>query len=89
MNVTFYHPLDSRVFKADVDKETTVKTCMDNLATERFIEPAPKDRPYAVLVRRTQRQALPQMTMAEAGVEENDDLNILQMERGASHRVIR
>lgn len=86
MNVTFFHPLDSRVFKADVDPETTIQTCIDNLVGERFIEAAPKGRPYAVLVRRTQRQALPQMTMSEAGVESNDDLNLLQMERGASGR---
>jgi hypothetical protein len=61
-----------------------VKTCVDNLVGAKFIESAPDDRPYAMVVQRTQKQALPQMTMQEAGVLDNDSLAILQMERGAA-----
>ena len=84
MLVNFLHPRGSRTYKADVDQGTTVKTCVDNLVGANWLETAPADRPYAMVVQRTQRQALPQMTRSEAGVIENDSLAILQMERGAT-----
>jgi hypothetical protein len=83
MNVKFLHPRDSRVFAAEVDNNTTVSTCVDNLVSVNFMEPAAAGRPYAMVVQRTQRQALLPMTMQEVGVIDNDSLAILQMERGA------
>lgn len=83
MKIIFLHPTDSLVFPAEVDPDTTGKTCTDNLVAERFIEPPPAGRPYAMAVQRSQRQVLPQMTMQEAGVQDKDALVILQQEQGA------
>ena len=83
MKVSFLHPRDSRAFPADVDHNTTGQTCLDNLVNEKFIEPTPPNRPYAMVVQRTHRQVLPSMTMQEGGVQEQDALAILQQEQGA------
>ena len=84
MNVVFLHPRDSRAFEARVDADTTGTTCIQGLVDSKFLEPAPRGRPYALLVTRTQQQMLPSTTIQEAGVQESDSLAVLQMEQGAS-----
>jgi hypothetical protein len=89
MKVDFLHPRDSRAFPAEVEQDTTAKTCLDQLTVECFIEPAPKGRPYALVVQRTRQQMLPEMTMRDAGVQNNDALAILQQEQGAAPCALR
>ena len=83
MEIVFLHPRTSETFGADVEPNTTGQTCTDNLVHYGFMEPAPPDRPYMMVVARTQRQLLPQMTIQEVGVQDNDALAILQQEQGA------
>jgi hypothetical protein len=73
----------SRIFPADVDELTTGQTCLDNLVAEKFIEPAEKERPYALVVQRSQAQVLPHMSMQDSGVRDQDALAIILQEQGA------
>lgn len=83
MRVRFLNPRDSRAFESDVDPETTGQRCIDGLIDAEFIQRAPEDRPYQLVVTRTNRQCLPAMTMQEAGVIEDDAIAVHQAERGA------
>ena len=84
MKIEFMHPRHSLTFPADVDEDTTGRTCIDNLVGEGFIPPPASGQPYAIVVQRTNRQLLPQTTMQEAQVVNGDSLCILQQEQGAS-----
>lgn len=83
MKVQFLHPRTSLGFEADVDLETTGKTCLDNLIKERFLEPPQDGRPYGMVLQRTNHQILPTMSMKEAEVHTGDSILILQQEQGA------
>jgi len=83
----FLHPRDSRVFEADVDPDTTGGTCIKGLIESKFLEPAPRGRPYALEVTRTGQQVLAPTTMRDAAVQEKDSLAVNQIEQGASHRL--
>ena len=83
MNVSFFHPRTSVTFQAQVERNTTAIRCIDGLVEAGFIEPAQKNRPYALKLQRTNQQILDSTTMQQAGVQENDDLVVLQAEQGA------
>ncbi len=84
MKINLLHPRTSQAFTADVDPNTTGATCIQGLIDQKFIEPAPRGRPYALQVTRTSKQVLSTTTMQEAGVQENDALAVHQMEQGAT-----
>lgn len=83
MTVTFCHPTDSRTFVAQVDPDTTTQACIDGLVAERFLVPADRNRPYALMLQRTNQQLVDSTTMQQAGVRDNDSLVVLQSEQGA------
>lgn len=83
MQITFLHPRDSRTLEADVEPLTNGERCVRGLVESRFIEPPTRNRPYSLVVSRSQRQILPSTTMQQAGVVEGDSLAVLQMEQGA------
>ena len=83
MTVYFLHPRDSRTFSADIDPETTGTQCIQGLEQARFLASAPPNQPYTLQLQRTQQQILPATSMQEAGVQDNDQLAVLQREQGA------
>jgi hypothetical protein len=85
MKATFLHPRTSEAFTADVEPNTTGKTCVDELIKANFIQPPPEGRPYGLLVTRTNKQMLSSMTMEQAGVGPDEIIAIIQMEQGARH----
>jgi len=84
MNVILCHPRRSITFQAQVDSHTTAQTCIEGLVKEGFIEPADKNRPYALKLQRTNQQLLDSNTMQQAGVKDQDSLIVLQSEQGAA-----
>ena len=84
MRVHFLHPRTSTSFGAEVESNTTGQTCIDNLVSSGFLEPAPSGRPYALSVSRNQRQLLPGMSIADAGAQDGDAIAVVQQEQGAT-----
>lgn len=83
LRLGFLHPRTSLACTAEVESTATGETCIQGLIDSNFIEAPPADRPYSLILTRTQRQILPTMTMQEAGVQPGDSLAVLQMEHGA------
>ena len=84
MEVTFFHPRGSYTFPADVDADTTGQTCLENLIEKDFLKPPSDGQPYVLLRKTTNRQILPSMTMEQAGVQDEDGIQVLQQEQGAA-----
>lgn len=88
MQVAFLHHRTSAAYQAEVDPGTTGETCIQSLIDARFIEPNQPERPYSLIVTRTQKQLLPATSMQEAEVVAGDSIAIQQMEQGASSQAM-
>ena len=68
---------------AEVEDATTGQDCIDNLVKENFLVTEPQERPYTLTLKSTQKEILRSMNMKEAGVQDNDTIQIIQLEKGA------
>lgn len=86
MRLYFPHPTTSESYEAMVAPECTAQLALQRLQAQEtgpFLRPAPAERPYQLVVARTQTIMPPGVTMREAGVVENDVLNVVQKHQGA------
>ena len=83
MRVVFLHPRGSGTFPAEVDDTTEGRQCIENLIKEAFLDTEPEERPYTLTLARTRKEILRNMTMKEAGVKDNDTIEVDQREKGA------
>ena len=86
--VTFIHPRENaRSFAADVDPQCTAQVAIEGLIRGNrdgaFLEAAPPGRPYELVLKRTSTAIPPNMSFAQAGVINNDVIEIRQAGQGA------
>lgn len=84
------HPRSSITYEAQVSPACPASVVLARLqdasATDSgpFLDPAPADRPYALVLNRTGEQFNPGTTMEELGVVDGDILEVQQMGQGAA-----
>lgn len=83
LNLTFLHPRTSAAYKANVAPACTAQIAIEGLTSNAFLDPAPNGRPYQLVLSRTDTQLTPSQTMADAGVQENDVIEVRQQGQGA------
>jgi hypothetical protein len=88
VRVTFAHPRDSAArFQAETSPECTGWQAIQGLmlgdGDGPFLEKAPAGRPYELVVRRTGVVITPNATLADAGVRDGDDIEVIQRGQGA------
>lgn len=88
--ITVTHPRTSVPYLANVapecPAEVVLKGLQDPSATDDgpFLAPAPTNRPYVLVLTRTNQALAPRQTMAAAGVRAHDALSVEQMGQGAT-----
>lgn len=83
LNLTFLHPRTSTAYKANVAPACTAQIAIEGLTSNAFLDPAPASRPYQLVLTRTDTQLTPTQTMAAAGVQNDDVLEVRQQGQGA------
>jgi hypothetical protein len=86
--VTFVNPRsNARVFEADLVPECTGQMAIEGLLVGNelgpFLEPAPPGRPYELVIKRSSVTITPNMTFSDAGVINDDVIEIRQAGEGA------
>jgi len=86
IHVSFLHPRTSATYQALLDPRCTAEVALDRLqspSTGPFLEPAPANRPYVLVVASSDQELTPNTTMAAAGVRPGEQLEIRQRAQGA------
>lgn len=88
VGVTFKHPRDNaRNFEAEISLQCTGQRAIDGLLLGDehgpFLEPAPQGQPYELVLKRTSSTITPNMTFAQAGVEDGEVIEVRQAGQGA------
>jgi hypothetical protein len=88
MTVRFAHPRDSGLkFTADVSPACTGQQAISGLIagdeTGPFLDAPAQGRPYELVLARTGTAITPNMTLAEAGVLDGDEIQVMQRGMGA------
>jgi hypothetical protein len=86
--VTFVNPRsNARVFEADLFPECTGQMAIEGLIVGDehgpFLDPAPPGRPYELVIKRSSMTITPNLTFREAGVVNDDVIEIRQAGEGA------
>ena len=76
MNVTFLHPATGESFEADCEPGCTGEMALQGLKDQDFIDTR-HGASYSLVLKRTNKQILPDMTLGTAGVIEGDSIGVL------------
>jgi hypothetical protein len=86
IQVSFLHPRTSAAFPALLHPRCTAEFALQRLQapnTGPFLDPAPANRPYVLVVAGSDQELTPGTTMAAACVQAGDRLEIRQRAQGA------
>jgi hypothetical protein len=86
VEVRFTHPRTSSSYRADVSPLLTAKQALSHLLSSEtgpFLPSLQRGENYELTVRRTNVTLLPHMTMVQAGVEQDDILEVVIGGQGA------
>jgi hypothetical protein len=85
LELTFTHPRESdRRFVAELSNDCTGAKAVTGLTEERFLEPAPANRPYELVVARSNVLVPPNATFGSMGVQTGDVIDVRQRGQGAA-----
>ena len=87
IEVHFIHPRSSKRFTAGISTQCTGQQAIQGLLIGDddgpFLEAAPSGRPYELVVTSTQKAITPNMTFEQAGVRNDDIIEVRQAGQGA------
>jgi hypothetical protein len=88
INVTFTHPREGgRSFSAKISPQCTGQMSIEGLMLGNedgpFLDVTPPGRPYELVLMRTHKDILPSMTFEQAGVMDDDVIEVRQAGQGA------
>lgn len=88
LRVTFTHPREGgRSFAANINPQCTGQMAIQGLLLGNedgaFLEAAAPGRPYELTVKRSQTNITPNMTFEQAGVQDDDVIEVRQSGQGA------
>lgn len=83
LNLAFHHPNTGSTFRANVAPACTAQIAIDALIGAKFLDPTSDDQPYGIAKLGTDVILPPTMTMAEAGVRDDDMLEVRRLSRFA------
>jgi hypothetical protein len=87
IEVTFTHPRNQTSFTAFLSPQCTGQAAIQGLLAGNrngpFLEPTSPERPYELAIKRTQQAITPNTTFEEAGVVNNDVIEVRQRGTGA------
>jgi hypothetical protein len=89
VRVTFTHPRDGgRSFSAKINPQCTGQMAIQGLLLGNaddgpFLAAAAPGRPYELIVKRSQTNITPNMTFEQAGVQDDDVIEVTQRGQGA------
>ena len=86
--VTFTHPRESnRQYVADISDDVTgaraIAGLTENTPEGAFLEPAPPNRPYELVIARNNTLIAPNATFGQMGVQHGDVIDVRQRGQGA------
>ncbi|HXM58934.1 MAG TPA: hypothetical protein VOB72_26270 [Candidatus Dormibacteraeota bacterium] len=86
IQVNFLHPRTSATYQALLHPQCTAELALQRLQSQDtgpFLEPAPASRPYVLVVASSDQELTPNTTMAAAGVQPGEHLEVRQRAQGA------
>jgi hypothetical protein len=87
IRVHFTHPRNSLTYSVNISPLCTGQIALDGLTSQgkngRFLDPAPQGRTYQLIIKRNSHQITPTMTFQQAGVINDDYIDIGLDSQGA------